>query len=163
MRRCRARSARGCTRRPRAGSAAATLASAEQAALAHGLTQQRSRIHWLRGNLLFPRGDLDGCQREHAHSLALAREAGCVELEAAALGGLGDAQFLRGHMLTARQRFDACVALAQRHSLKRNEAANRPMAAMTRWYGGEGRDALEDARAAVELAAQIGHRRAEAI
>jgi len=143
--------------------AAAALASAERAALAHGLTQQRSRIHWLRGNLLFPRGDLDGCQREHAQSLALAREAGCVELEAAALGGLGDAQFLRGHMLTARQRFDACVALAQREGLKRIEAANRPMAAMTRWYGGDTRGALDDAQAAIELAARIGHHRAEAI
>jgi len=44
------------------------------------------------GNLLFPRGDVEGCLREHRRSLDLAREAGSAELEAAALGGLGDAE-----------------------------------------------------------------------
>ena len=66
-------------------------------------------------------------------------------------------------MLTARQRFDACVALAQQHGLKRIEAAHRPMAAIARWYSGDTRGALEDAQAAIDLAARIGHRRAEAI
>lgn len=143
--------------------ASRALACAEEAALAHRLVEQRSRIHFLRGNLLFPRGDLAGCQREHEQSLGLARESGCVELEAAALGGLGDADFLRGHMLDARQRFDACVSLAQQHGLRRIEAAHRPMAAIARWYGGQTRGALEDAQSAIELAARIGHRRAEAI
>jgi DNA-binding SARP family transcriptional activator len=143
--------------------AATALERAEQAAMARGQTEQRSRVHFLRGNLLFPRGDLEGCRREHEQSLLFAREAGCIELEAAALGGLGDAAFLRGQMLTARQRFDACVALARREGLKRIEAANRPMAAITRWYGGDTRGALEDARDAIDLAARIGHRRAEAI
>lgn len=143
--------------------ASQALACAEEAALAHGLIEQRSRIHFLRGNLLFPRGDLAGCQREHEQSFGLAREAGCVELEAAALGGLGDADFLRGHMLDARQRFDACVSLAQQHGLRRIEAAHRPMAAIARWYSGETRSALEDALSAIDLAARIGHRRAEAI
>ncbi len=143
--------------------AAAALAQAERAAKARGLVEQRSRIHLLRGNLLFPRGDLAGCQREHEQSLALARKAGSVELETAALGGLGDAAYLRGLMLTARERFEGCVALAQRHGLKRVEAANRPMAAIACWYGGDGHKALVDARTAIEVAAQIGHRRGETI
>jgi hypothetical protein len=33
--------------------------------------------------------------------LQLAREVGAVELEAAALGGLGDAEYMRGHMISA--------------------------------------------------------------
>jgi len=37
------------------------------------------------------------------------------------------------------------------------------MAAIARWFGGDARGALEDARLAIELAQQIGHRRAEAI
>ncbi|MBM3491335.1 MAG: hypothetical protein FJX68_12980 [Alphaproteobacteria bacterium] len=34
---------------------------------------ERARIHFLRGNLLFPTGDVAGCLAEHARSLALAR------------------------------------------------------------------------------------------
>jgi DNA-binding SARP family transcriptional activator len=163
--RCRARIGLAAVLRVRddLGCAAEALGQAEATARAHGLTAQRARIHWMRGNLLFPLGDLEGCEREHGRSLALAREAGAVELEAAALGGLGDAAFLQGRMLTAHGRFDACVALARRQSLRRVEAANLPMAAIARWYGGQTRPALEDARAAIDLAVQIGHRRAEAI
>jgi len=141
----------------------AALASAERAASALGLIEQRARIHFMRGNLLFPKGDLEGCQREHERSLACARAAHSVELETAALGGLGDADFLRGHMLSARERFAACVALAQRHGLKRVEAANLSMLGIVRWFGGDANGALADGRAAIAVAAQIGHRRAETV
>jgi DNA-binding SARP family transcriptional activator len=143
--------------------AEAALASAEQAATAHGLIEQQARIHFMRGNLLFPKGDLEGCQREHERSLACAREARSVELETAALGGLGDAAFLRGHMLSARERFAGCVALAQKHGLKRVEAANLSMLGIARWFCGDANGALADGLAAVAVAAQIGHRRAETV
>lgn len=143
--------------------AARMLTCAESVATARGLADERARVHFQRGNLLFPRGDLEGVRREHELSLALAREAGSVELEVAALGGLGDAEFLRGRMLSAHRRYVDCVGLAHRHRLKRVEAANQPMAAITRWYAGQTRAALDDGQAAIELAAQIGHRRAEAV
>jgi tetratricopeptide (TPR) repeat protein len=143
--------------------AEAALAAAEAAATEHGLTEQLARIHLLRGNLLFPQGDLAGCERANARALEFARHAGSIESEASALGGLGDAAFLRGQMLTAHQRFEACVALARDHALKRVEATYLPMAAITRWYEGETRAALIDAQAAIGAAAEIGHRRAEAI
>ncbi|HTT12337.1 MAG TPA: BTAD domain-containing putative transcriptional regulator [Burkholderiaceae bacterium] len=143
--------------------AQAALAAAETAATAHGLTEQRARIHLQRGNLLFPLGDLTGCERENECALAFARQARSIEPEASALGGLGDAAFLRGHMLTARKRFVACVALARQHGLKRVEATYLPMAAISRWYEGDTRAALVEALAAVGAAAQIGHRRAEVI
>jgi len=143
--------------------AEAALTKAEESANARRLAEQLARIHFLRGNLLFPRGDLEGCQREHERSLALARETGSAELEATALGGLGDAAFLRGHMLTARERFTACVVLAQQHGFKRVEAANRPMVGIARWYVGETRSALDDAHAAIAVAQQIGHRRGEIV
>src|SRR5262249_31253476 len=75
------------------------LDSAAAAAAALGLPRDEARIHFLRGNLCFPRGDIDGCVREHARSLALAREVGDPEQEAAALGGLGDAEYMRGRMI----------------------------------------------------------------
>jgi len=37
------------------------------------------------------------------------------------------------------------------------------MAAYTRWYAGETREALSDARAAIVAAKRIGHKRAEMI
>ena len=100
-------------------------------------------------------------------------EAMMVAVESAAKGGLiegesrsarlGDAEYMRGHMMTAHRHFESCISLAHRHGLERIGAANRPMAAYTRWYAGETREALSDARAAIVAAKRIGHKRAEMI
>ena len=50
---------------------------------------------------------IEGCLAEHQQSLELARAAGSAELEAQALGGLGDAEYVRGRMLTAGRHFRA--------------------------------------------------------
>ena len=137
----------------RAGAVAARL----------GLTAEAAQVHFLRGNLLFPRGDIEGCLQEHRRSLDLARRAGSAELEAAALGGLGDAEYIRGRMISAHERFRACAALAHRHGFGRIEVANLPMAAITRFYTNDLADTLDDALAAVAAAARVGHQRAEII
>ena len=60
----RARCGEAGYRRPRRRFA--DLDRAEAAADEQGLiAEQRARIHFLRGNLLFPRGDIEGCLREH--------------------------------------------------------------------------------------------------
>jgi DNA-binding SARP family transcriptional activator len=163
--RCRAWTGAAATLRLRddLDGAADALAQAERAAAARGLVEPLARVHLLRGNLLFPRGDLDGCRREHEAALALAQRAGSTELEVAALGGLGDAAYLGGRMLSARRRFADCVALARRHGLRRVEAANRPMAAYARWFAGDAAGALDEAVEAVASALAIGHLRAAAI
>jgi DNA-binding SARP family transcriptional activator len=146
--------------------AAAALDRAEALAAhapAAAADEMRARVHLLRGNLLFPRGDLDGCRREHDAALALARRVGSIELEAAALGGLGDAEYLRGRMLTAERQFSACVALAAAHGLRRVEAANLPMAAWTRWFAGDLAGALAATDLGIDRARAIGHLRAQAI
>ena len=141
----------------------ADLAAAETLAVAQDLVVERARIHFLRGNLCFPRGDIAGCLREHGRSLELARAAGAVEQEAAALGGLGDAEYVQGRMLSARDAFARCVALCQERGLGRIEVANRPMLAFTRWLSGDSREALAEAEAAIAAAARIGHLRGEMI
>jgi hypothetical protein len=113
--------------------------------------------------LLFPKADMEGCLREHRLSLELARQAGSAELEAAALGGLGDAEYARGHMLSAHDRFRRCLEVCERHGFGRIEVANRLMAAFMRLFAGETARALEVALAAIDLAARVGHPRAEAI
>jgi hypothetical protein len=48
------------------------------AAKRHHLTAEQARIHILRGNLCFPRGDIEGCLREHSIALELAGRAGAA-------------------------------------------------------------------------------------
>ena len=50
-----------------------------------------------------------------------------------ALGGLGDAEYVRGRMISAHDRFRECVELCERHGFGRIEVANRPMMAFTQW------------------------------
>ena len=141
----------------------AELELAEAEAVEQELSAEQARIHYLRGNLFFPRGDIDGCLREHRRSLELARRAGSAELEAAALGGLGDAEYVRGRMASACRHFGGCVELCREHGLGRIEAAHLSMIPNTRIYLGEVRPALEDSLAAAAAAARVGHHRAEVI
>ncbi|HSA79589.1 MAG TPA: adenylate/guanylate cyclase domain-containing protein, partial [Geminicoccaceae bacterium] len=90
----------------------ADLDRAETSAVEQGLIAEQARSHFLRGNLLFPRGDIEGCVREHRLGLELARQAGSVELEAMALGGVGDAEYMRGRMISAHEGFRRCIELA---------------------------------------------------
>jgi class 3 adenylate cyclase/tetratricopeptide (TPR) repeat protein len=139
----------------------ADLERAEMAAVASGAVAERARIHFLRGNLFFPRGDIDGCVREHMRSLELAREAGIVESEAAALGGLGDAEYVRGRMISAHDRLRACVELCEEHRFGRTAVANHAQIAHTLLYIGPQQAALEAGLQAAASAARVGHQRAE--
>ncbi|MGF6971011.1 class 3 adenylate cyclase/tetratricopeptide (TPR) repeat protein [Paraburkholderia sp. WC7.3g] len=141
----------------------ADLDCAAAVATAEGLLHEEARIHFLRGNLCFPRGDIDGCVREHGRSLVLAREMRDAEQEAAALGGLGDGEYLRGRMISAHDAFSRCVELCQRHGFGRIEVANRPMCAIMAWFAGQVRTALDAALASVTAAEKVGHLRAAAV
>ena len=141
----------------------ADLDRAETAAIEQGLMAEQARSHFLRGNLLFPRGDIEGCVRAHRRGLDLARRAGSAELEAMALGGVGDAEYMRGRMISAHEGFRRCIELARQQGLGRIEVANWPMAAITRWYAGDAAGALDAALAAIAAAAKVGHQRAEMI
>jgi tetratricopeptide (TPR) repeat protein len=139
----------------------ADLDRAEAVASRLGLDAERARVHFLRGNLFFPRGNIQGVLDEHQKSLRLAQASGSVELEAAALGGLGDAEYARGRMVTAHERFRACVELCHRHGFGRIEVANASMLGHAGLYFQPQADALAAALAAADSAARVGHRRAE--
>ncbi len=55
------------------------LDKAEVAATNHGLLSERAQIHYLRGNVYFPLGNIDGCLEEHEKALSFAREVGSTE------------------------------------------------------------------------------------
>ncbi|BBQ01052.1 hypothetical protein BSFA1_61800 (plasmid) [Burkholderia sp. SFA1] len=141
----------------------ADLDHAAAAATAQGLVREQARIHFLRGNLCFPRGERDNCVREHGRSLALAREAGDPEQEAAALGGIGDAEYMRGRMISAHDAFSRCIDVCRRHGFGRIEVANLPMRAITAWFAGNARTGLDAALASVAAAQKAGHLRALAV
>ena len=141
--------------------ALADLEQAERVARPHVLKEQLARIHFLRGNLLFPRGDIDGCLREHQASLDLAREVGSVELEVQALGGLGDAEYVRGRMRSAYANFERCVEVCREHGFGRIEVANHAMVAHAGLYFRPQRIVLAEALNAAEAAQRVGHQRAE--
>jgi tetratricopeptide (TPR) repeat protein len=130
------------------------LEQAEADAVAQGLTAERASIHYLRGNLFFPRADIESCLREHGQSLELARAAGSAELEAAALGGLGDAEYLRGRMISAHDRLLRCVELAREQNFGRIEVSNLAQIANTQLYFRPQREALESALTTAAAAAK---------
>jgi class 3 adenylate cyclase/tetratricopeptide (TPR) repeat protein len=143
--------------------ALADLETAENVAQRLGLIAEQARIHHLRGNILFPRGETERCLQEHGRSLELARQAKSVEMEAAALSGLADCAYLRGRFRTACQRFTECVEISQSHGLGRIEVANQPLISVTAVWCGNLQHALDVALASVEAARRVGHGRAEMI
>jgi DNA-binding SARP family transcriptional activator len=133
-----------------------------EAALSESVdTQMRARMYTLRGNLCFPLGRLDACLEAHEQAHELALQADSPADIARALGGLGDAYYQRGHMLTARSHFQRCVEEARRHGLLGVLLANLPMLAVTHTYCGTPASGGEIFREALDLARRIGDIRGE--
>jgi class 3 adenylate cyclase/tetratricopeptide (TPR) repeat protein len=139
----------------------AALDAAEPLASASALTIELSRLHHLRGNLLFPLGrDID-CVREHELARRLARDAGSLEAEAAAMGGLGDGYYLQGRMRSANRQFQACVAMARAHGFGRLEVANLYMIGWSGMHLAEISAAVGVGQEAIALALRASQPRAE--
>ena len=143
--------------------ALAHLTEAEAMAAAAGQMDGLARVHHLRGNVMFSMGRVEDCAREHAQALTYAQHTSSPELETRALGGLADAEFARGRMISANRAFIGCCELAQQHGYGRVEAANCPMVAHTLFYMLDMAELLRQADRAVALAKAVGHRRAELI
>jgi class 3 adenylate cyclase len=134
------------------------LGAGEAIARATGSPVLLCEIHYMRGNLLFARGEGEACREQHRLSLQLAERAGFPEWRVRALSGLGDAAYLQGRILTAREHFEACVKLAQQHSLLRVVPPNRCMIGDCLGLDLEIERALNEIRAARTEATMIGDR-----
>jgi tetratricopeptide (TPR) repeat protein len=163
--RCRAQIGQIATLRimDRIDDAYAILDEAEAAARQSDLASELSEIHYLRGSLHFPKGNIEGCLAEHRKSLDYAERADLVERRALALSGLGDAHYAAGRMFTAHESISQCLELARAHGLGAVEAANRFMLATVKIYMNETEQALADALGSADLAHQVGHARAEIV
>ncbi len=139
----------------------ATLAEAERLTTGATPALELSRLHHLRGNLLFPLGRHAECQREHGLAREHARAAGSLEAEAAALGGLGDGYYLQGRMRSANQQFRECVALAREHGFGRLEVANLSMVGWSGMHLGHIGESVAVGHEAIGLAVRASLPRAE--
>jgi class 3 adenylate cyclase/tetratricopeptide (TPR) repeat protein len=140
-----------------------TIDQAKAGAEAHGLMSEMARILQLRGAVHFIRGEIDACLQVNTASLKLARDAGSPELEAQALGGLGEAEFARGRMISAYKYYDRCIELGRNQGYLRVVAANLSMRGQTLEYMNDLDAAMADCRDAIELAKKIRQPRAEMI
>ena len=139
----------------------AALDEAEPLATGAGLELELSRLHHLRGNLLFPLGRHAECLREHELARQHARKAGSLEAEAAALGGLGDGFYLQGRMQSAHRQFLDCVALARQHGFGRLEVANLYMVGWSGLHLAAIGAAVDCGLEVIELAQRASQPRAE--
>ncbi len=141
----------------------AALDEAEPLAVAASRSLDLSRLHHLRGNLLFPLGRHAGVPARARPGARPRPGGGSLEAEAAAIGGLGDAYYLQGRMRSANQQFRECVALARAQGFGRLEVANLSMVGWSSLHLNEiasrrGRRSRGDrARAARLATARRGH------
>jgi tetratricopeptide (TPR) repeat protein len=124
---------------------------------------ERAQIHYLRGSLYFPLGNLQGSLAEQARALEHARASGSIELELRALSGLGDAYYGTGRIASAYEHFRQCVEISRRHRFGQIEAANLPMVGFATLLMGRLDEVFETSMAAVRLTQRIGNRRAEIV
>jgi DNA-binding SARP family transcriptional activator len=141
--------------------ALAALGHAEQAAAAQSDARLMAELWTLRGNLHFPRGELDACLSAHGRALEYARQAAAPEDIARALGGLGDAQYQRGRMRTAHAEFGRCVALCDQYGFAGLRLSYLPMLAVTEAYLGNFESAIEMSGRGETAAAQAGDLRTQ--
>ena len=119
------------------------------------------RVWTLRGNIHFPRSELDECLRAHQQALHFAEEARSPLDEARALGGLGDAWYQRGRMLRAEEHFAGCVDRARRHGAVGLVLSYAPMLAATRAFCGRLDEALREVEEVTRTASRTGDVRSE--
>ena len=122
-----------------------------------------ARILQLKSGAFFVQGMIESCLAEGRKSLELASSLDMPEMEAQSLSALGDAEFARGHMISAHGYFDRCVDLSREHGFNRVVAANLPMRGQTQLYRLRLDEAMADCLAARELAQRIQQYRAEMV
>jgi len=124
---------------------------------------ERSRIHYLRGNLYFPMGKVAECLAEHEAALMQAKFAASIEGEVRALGGIADALYAQGRFRSAHEHFERCVNQAEAHGFGRIAVANRPMLCATASLLGRYEDNRRYAERAIADAVRAGNKRAELV
>lgn len=139
------------------------LDRAQATADRHDRTEDLARIHYLRGNIYFPQGNIEGCLQEHKTAQQYAHQSHSVELEARALSGLGDASYLAARITDCRRYYQECVDLAHANQLYAIEAVNKAMLGHIQLYLLQIDEARANCLDAAELAVSLSNDRAEMV
>ncbi|RZL85953.1 MAG: adenylate/guanylate cyclase domain-containing protein [Variovorax sp.] len=132
------------------------LSHAQPIAEQLGLTAECSGIHHTRGNLHFAQGDVSACGSEHQQALDLALQSQDAKCEVNALGGMADANYAEGRMLTALSYFRRCVSICAEHAWVGLETSNRCMVAVCLWYQSALDEGIRELQRACVDAQRIG-------
>ncbi len=124
---------------------------------------EKTRVHHLRGNIYFLKGDANRNVSEQELALSYAREAGSDDNEVHALSGLADAEYMRGRMVTAHRYFADLIELARKNELWSVVAGNIPARENTRYLTTGPGATIDKALAAVDFVVEQNHPRAEVI
>jgi DNA-binding SARP family transcriptional activator/tetratricopeptide (TPR) repeat protein len=123
----------------------------------------QSRIHYLRGNVLFPLGDWAACLQSQTLAFEAARRTGSTLAEAQALSGMADAHFLAGRWRTARTCFDRCEQVSRQVGALELELTSRGMRHLLDSYDLSFADSARGCREVAERSRASGSLRAEAV
>jgi class 3 adenylate cyclase/tetratricopeptide (TPR) repeat protein len=137
------------------------LEEAERALSGMDLPREIGQIHFIRGNLHFARGEPALCLTSHQQALTLARRAADAQLEANALGGLGDGYYAGGRMRTALAHFQECSDLCRARGFGRIDVSTRFMIGHCLRYQNDLATGLAEHEEQVAAAARIGNPLAE--
>lgn len=140
-----------------------TLAAAEAEARAAGDVDLAADIRFERGNVLFNLARLDECLATHSALAKQARSSGSLRHQALAEGGLGDAEYLRGRMVTAHGHFRRCVELLEQSDLSARVPAHLAMQAWTAFFCNRVAEGIADAERALALARATHDAHAEGV
>ena len=97
----------------------------------------------------------------HEAALRYGQETGSPAAQARSLGGLADAHYLNGRMLSASEAFECCVEFAKEVSLTRIVCANLNIAALCKYYALEFDLGIEMLNEAIELSIATSNNRSE--
>lgn len=139
------------------------LAAAQTIAENHQFYFELATLHYLRGSLLFPRGEIESCLAAQKQALHYAQRAQSRESEARAQSGLGDAYLLQGRLQSAHYHYNSCIALCEQYGYQDISVVNLPMRGMTQFFRSQLFAGLADCRVAVKMAVQMESPRAELI
>jgi DNA-binding SARP family transcriptional activator/tetratricopeptide (TPR) repeat protein len=129
--------------------------AAAQDAASDPCSLERARIAHYRGSFMFLQGDVDACAQQQKLALFHAVQSSDPGWIARSYGGLGDADYVRGDMKGAITSFRKALSYAARSQLPDAEVANRFALAAARQFVGEMHEALADAGAASQQAAEL--------
>jgi class 3 adenylate cyclase/tetratricopeptide (TPR) repeat protein len=139
------------------------LDEAEPIARKLELNYELAQILHVRGGVLFFQSDIDAGIETCRAALTYARKANSSEIIADALSGLGDAEYCRGHLVSALGYFEECITLAREHGIGRIIAANLTMKSLIFAFQNKIAQAIELHNETHELAVKTHNLRAEMI